>query len=196
MLDTYLMIGYVEGDVVGIRPGFVIISAGGVGYKVFTTRENLAGMKQGERTALWTHLAVREDVLDLYGFSDEATLGFFELLLTVNGIGPKSALAILDIAEISTLQSAIATGNDSYLTKVSGIGKKTAAKIVLELKDKVGPSSAKDARAAAGDEDALEAMRALGYSMHESREALRKVPSTMEKSADRLREALKILGSR
>ena len=190
------MIGYVEGEVVGVRPGFVIVSAAGVGYKVHATKETLAGIKEGGRVALWTHLAVREDVLDLYGFLEEMTLGFFQLLLTVNGIGPKSALAILDIAEISTLQSAIATGNDTYLTKVSGIGKKTAAKIVLELKDKVGPASADDARAAAGDEDALEAMHALGYSRHESREALRKVPSTLEKSADRLREALKILGSR
>jgi len=179
-----------------VRAGFAIISAGGVGYKVRATRETLAGLRSKEEASLWTHLAVREDALDLYGFADEEALGFFELLLTVSGIGPRSALAILDIAEVPTLRSAIAAGNDSYLTKISGIGKKTAAKIVLELKDKVGPMSEGDARAAAGDEDALEAMQALGYSVHESREALRKVPSTVKKSADRLREALKLLGSR
>jgi len=178
------------------RPGFLIISVGGVGYKVYATRETIAELKRKERAALWTHLAVREDSLDLYGFLDEGTLDFFELLLMVGGIGPKSALAILDIAEVPALRSAIASGNDSYLTKVSGIGRKTAAKIVLELKDKVGPASPEDARAALGDGDALEAMRSLGYSLHESREALRKVPSTIGTSAERLREALKILGSR
>ena len=190
------MIRHVEGAVLGLRPGFLILSAGGIGYKVFATRETLASVRSKERAALWTHLAVREDALDLYGFLDEETLGFFELLLTVSGIGPRSALAILDIAEVPALKSAIAAGNDSYLTKVSGIGKKTAGKIVLELKDKVGPVVEGDARALGGEEDALEAMRALGYSLHESREALRKVPATIEKSAERLREALKLLGSR
>lgn len=190
------MIGHLEGVVSNVRSGFVILSAGGVGYKVHATRETLAGLRTKERTALWTHLAVREDALDLYGFADEEDLRFFEMLLTVSGIGPRSALAILDIAEVESLRSAIAAGNESYLTKVSGIGKKTAAKIVLELKDKVGAGSEDAARAMGSDEEALEAMRALGYSLHESREALRKVPSSVEKSADRLREALKIAGSR
>src|SRR3989338_2281011 len=118
------MIGYLDGTVSAVRPGFVILLSGGVGYKVFATREVLAGLRGKERAALWTHLAVREDVLDLYGFTDEEHLRFFELLLTVGGIGPKSALAILDIAEVEALRNAIAGGNDSYLTKVSGIGKK------------------------------------------------------------------------
>lgn len=190
------MIGHLEGVTSDVRPGFVILSVGGVGYKVFATRETLAGLRSKERAALWTHLAVREDALDLYGFAEEGDLRFFELLLTVSGIGPRSALAILDIAEVESLRSAIASGNDGYLTKVSGIGKKTAAKIVLELKDKVGAGSGAVSYAVAHDEEALEAMRTLGYTLHESREALRKVPSSIEKSADRLREALKIIGSR
>ena len=190
------MIGHLDGQVVGLRRGFVIVSVGGVGYKVHTTRETLVALKPEGRAVFWTHLAVREDVLDLYGFQEEEDLRFFELLLTVSGIGPKSALAILDIAEVGALRSAIAAGNDSYLTKVSGIGRKTAAKIVLELKDKVGVGSDEQVRALGRDEDALEAMRALGYSLHESREALRKIPPSVEKSADRLREALKMLGSR
>jgi len=190
------MIGHLEGKVSAVRPGYAIVTAAGVGYKVFATRELLLALKQDSEAALWTHLAVRESILDLYGFSNEEELRLFELLLTVSGIGPKSALAILDIASVETLRSAISAGNASYLTKVSGIGKKTAEKIVLELRDKVGVSIEGSAASLHGDEEALEAMRALGYTQAEARDALRKVPQEIERSNERLREALKILGSR
>lgn len=189
------MIGYVEGNVSAIRAGYAIVSTGGVGYKVFATRELLAALKQGSDAELWTHLAVRENALDLYGFATEEEMRFFELLLTVSGIGPKSALAILDIASVETLRSAVSASNASYLTKVSGIGKKTAEKIILELRDKVGASVEGSAASLHGDEEALEAMRALGYSQAEARDALRKVPAEVERSNERLREALRILGS-
>ncbi|MEK7156301.1 MAG: Holliday junction branch migration protein RuvA [Patescibacteria group bacterium] len=189
------MIGRLSGNVSAIRAGYAIVSAGGVGYKVFATRELLLSLKQGTEAAIWTHLAVRESILDLYGFSNEEELRLFELLLTVSGIGPKSALAILDIASVETLRSAVSAGNASYLTKVSGIGKKTAEKIVLELRDKVGTSLDGNDAVLQGDEEALEAMRALGYSQGEARDALRKVPQEIERSNERLREALRILGS-
>ena len=189
------MIGHLEGKVSAVRGGYAIVSAGGVGYKVFATRELLLSLKQDSEAAVWTHLAVRESILDLYGFSNEEELRLFELLLTVSGIGPKSALAILDIASVETLRSAVSAGNASYLTKVSGIGKKTADKIVLELRDKVGASQAGSDAALQGDEEALEAMRALGYSQGEARDALRKVPQEIERSNERLREALRLLGS-
>ncbi len=168
---------------------------GGIGYKVATTKEVLARTSVGSQVTLWTHLAVREDALDLYGFPTEEELRFFELLLTVSGIGPRSALGILDIASVETLRSAIAHEKSEYLTKVSGIGRKTAEKIVLELRDKVGVSAEGSEHSLRGDSEALEAMRALGYSANEARDALRKVPKEIEKSNDRLREALKILGS-
>jgi len=190
------MIGHLKGEVTAVRAGFAIVSAGGVGYKVFGTREVLLTLKQGAETALWTHLAVRETALDLYGFAMEEELRLFELLLLVSGIGPKSALAILDIASVETLRSAISGGNASYLTKVSGIGKKTAEKIVLELKDKVGAGIEGGAAALHHDEEALEAMKALGYSQSEARDALRKVPAEIERSNERLREALKIIGKK
>lgn len=189
------MIGHLKGSVSAVRAGYAIVSAGGVGYKVFATRELLLTLKQDNETSIWTHLAVRESILDLYGFSNEEELRLFELLLTVSGIGPRSALAILDIASVETLRSAISAGNASYLTKVSGIGKKTAEKIVLELRDKVGVSIDGSGAALQGDEEALEAMRALGYSQTEARDALRKVPQEIERSNERLREALRILGS-
>ncbi|MDO8514427.1 MAG: Holliday junction branch migration protein RuvA [bacterium] len=190
------MIGNLSGTVFAIRPGFAIISVGGVGYKVFVTREMLLTLKPKEEAAFWTHLAVRENALDLYGFGGEEELRLFELLLTVSGIGPKSALAILDIASTETLRSAISGGNATYLTKVSGIGRKTAEKIVLELRDKVGASADGSGASLHGDEEALEALRSLGYSQAEARDALRKVPQEIEGGSARLREALKIVGGK
>lgn len=191
-----LMIGYIEGEVRAIRPTYCILLAGGVGYKVFATKDALAHIKAGENAAFWTHLAVREDILDLYGFAQEEELRFFTLLLTVSGIGPRSALGILDIAVVETLRSAISGGNAAYLTSVSGIGKKTAEKIVLELRDKVGLGIDGSSEALSGDVDTLDALRALGYSAQEAREALRKVPAEVSNSNERLREALRLLGSR
>lgn len=193
------MIGSIEGTVGALRGNHLIVKVGlpgegGIGYKVAVLKEMLARTKKGAVVSLWTHLAVREDALDLYGFVHEEELRFFELLLTVSGIGPKSALAILDIASVETLQSAIAAGNAGYLTTVSGIGKKTAEKIVLELKDKVGDEVRGATGALKGDQEALEAMRSLGYSASEARDALRKVPAEVESGSARLREALKLLG--
>ena len=188
------MIGHLEGEVHAVRAGFVIVNAGGVGYKVAATKETLAGLRPEKKASLCTYLAVRENALDLYGFAEESELRVFELLLTVSGIGPKSALAILDVASVQTLRSAISQGNTTYLTNVSGIGKKTAEKIVLELKDKIGLGDEDGVQALRGDEEALSAMRALGYTQNEAREALRKVPQTIQGTNERLREALKLLG--
>ncbi|OGG69652.1 Holliday junction DNA helicase RuvA [Candidatus Kaiserbacteria bacterium RIFCSPHIGHO2_02_FULL_55_25] len=190
------MIGYLEGTVHSIRTGFAVLSVGGVGYKVAVLKETLARTKVGGAVSLWTYLAVREDALDLYGFLHEEELRFFELLLTVSGIGPKSALAVLDIASVETLRSAISAGNAGYLTTVSGIGKKTAEKIVLELKDKVVAEMGDSPAALKGDQEALEAMRSLGYSAAEARDALRKVPNDIEGGSDRLRAALRLLGKK
>ena len=189
------MIGHIEGVVKKISGSFVIVSAGGIGYKIAATKETLSPLREGVRASLWTHLAVRENALDLYGFGGEEELRIFELLLTVPGVGPKSALAVLDVASAETLRSAISQGNANYLTTVSGIGKKTAEKIVLELKDKIGVATGAGSPLR-GDEEALEAMRSLGYSQAEARDALRKVPPSVEGTNDRLREALKILGGR
>ncbi len=188
------MIGMITGDVAAIRSGYAIILAHGVGYKVSAVRSTIAGLTLGSPATLWTHLIVREDVLDLYGFVSEEELRFFDMLLSVSGIGPKSALSILDIASMETLRSAITSGNAGYLTTVSGIGKKTAEKIVLELRDKVGTATTETTASLRGDTDALEALRALGYSATEARDALRAVPPSIEKSTARLREALKIMG--
>ncbi len=187
------MISMIEGEVRALREGYCIIMVQGIGYRVAATKETLNLLSKSSRASLWTHLTVREDALDLYGFLSEEEMRFFTLLLTVSGIGPKSALGILDIAPAESLKSAIAGGNIAHLTSVSGIGKKTAEKIVLELKDKVRVEAG--ARSNSGDVEALEAMRALGYSAIEAREALRKVPGEIEGSSQRLREALRLMSS-
>ena len=116
------MIGHIEGAVLAIRNTFAIISAGGIGYKIALTKEALAELKPGKTASLWTHLAVREDALDLYGFRNEEELRIFELLLTVSGIGPKSAMAILDIATVEYANKELSLMVRGYDTKLSDRG--------------------------------------------------------------------------
>ena len=136
---------------------------------------------------------MREDALDLYGFLNYEELEFFEMLIGVSGIGPKGALAILSIASTETLRKAIGTGDTSYLTKISGIGKKTAEKIVIELRDKMGEQE--KGSSMQEELDAMEALKSLGYSQNEIREALKKVPPDLNTN-EKIREALKILGGK
>ena len=118
------MISYLKGALLHQDLKSVILDVSGVGYKVFT---NTASIGKSEKTcAFWTHLAVRENALDLYGFKTKEELEFFELLISVSGIGPKSAMGIMTVATLSNLRHAIASGDTSHLTKVSGVGKKNA----------------------------------------------------------------------
>ena len=113
----------------------VILGAGSTYYRIFVGPETLRKIpEKGQQIKVWTHLYQREDTIELYGFLHYAELEFFETLIQIPGIGPKSGLAILNLAPLDTLKKAIAAGDTSYLTKVSGIGRKTAAKIILELK--------------------------------------------------------------
>ena len=136
---------------------------------------------------------MREDALDLYGFLDRKELEFFEMLIGVSGIGPRSALAILGITSTDTLRKAIGTNDTNYLTKISGIGKKTAEKIIIELRDKIGEE--KEGSSLQEELDALEALKSLGYSQNQAREALKKVESNIDTNA-KIREALRILGGK
>jgi len=187
------MIGSIKGKIILKTEKFLLIETGGVGYKVNVSPDVLSKIKQGQEVFLFIHTHVREDILDLYGFLSQEELEFFEMLINISGIGPRSALAILGIASIDTLHRAIGTGDIGYLTKVSGIGKKTAEKIIIELRDKVGEE--KEGASLQGELDALEALKSLGYSQNEAREALKKVPAEASTNA-RIKEALKILGGK
>ncbi|MFC1625264.1 Holliday junction branch migration protein RuvA [Patescibacteria group bacterium] len=187
------MIIQLEGIIKFKTEKFVVLDVNGVGYRVFISFETLRKVsKKKDKILFWTHLAVRENALDLYGFLDYAELEFFEQLIQISGIGPKSALAVLAVAPLDVLRKAISTGETSYLTKVSGVGRKLAEKIVLELKDKLGVlgSEYKDG-GLKEEEEALEALRALGYSLRESRDALRNLPEDVKGTEGKIREALK-----
>jgi Holliday junction DNA helicase RuvA len=192
------MIAKIEGQISYVGDRFLIVDVSGVGYKLFVTNEAISLSKVEESIKLWVHTAVRENSIDLYGFLDIEELSFFELLLDVSGIGPKSALSTLSVAPVSTLRKAIASGDTTYLNKVSGIGRKTAEKIIIELKDKLKEYEGDIATSQVMQEerDILEALRTLGYSQDEAREAIKKIPSNMTEMNNRLKEALKIIGRR
>jgi holliday junction DNA helicase RuvA len=192
------MIAKIEGIIAHVVDKFIIVDVSGVGYKLHLTMEALSSSILGEHASFWVHTAVRENSIDLYGFKTMNELSFFELLLDVSGIGPRSALSILTVAPIDTLKRAIATGDTSYLNKVSGIGKKTAEKIIVELRDKLQEyKNDEDTPGLLRDEgDIIEALKSLGYSQNEARDALKQVPSTTIGTNARIKEALQILGGR
>ncbi len=191
-----IMISYLEGAVVSSSEKFAVVLVGGVGYKVFLSQSASDRIRHiGDAVKVFTHLHVREDALDLYGFFDAAELELFEMLLTVSGIGPKMALAIISIDKPSVLAGAIVREDAVFLTKISGIGNKMAQKIILELKEKIGRLSfkAEDAEGAL-DADAIDALVSLGWHMKDARDALKKVPKEIAQTELRIKSALKLLG--
>lgn len=190
------MIAYISGKIVQKTDKSLIISVSGVGYQVFVSTDVLARSPAiGEAIELSTYLAVRENALDLFGFETIDEKNFFELLLSVSGIGPRSALSILSIAPMTTIKKAIGSGDTSYLTKVSGIGRKTAEKIVVELRDKLSALGHNDESGSLrGESDVLEALQSLGYSLNDSRNAVKQIDVSVVGTNARIKEALKILG--
>lgn len=173
---------------------FAIVDIEGVGYKVFCASQTLAKLPQdGQRTKLFTHSYVRQDGFDLYGFLTFEELELFELLISISGIGPKAALGIMSVASLKDLKASIASGQVNLLTKVSGIGKKTAERVILELRNKmVGPVAG--IKGLVSDQEAVEALVGLGYTQAQARQALDQVPGQVKTIENRVKEALKILG--
>ena len=190
------MISQLNGTISYKGANYAVVSAFGVGYKVNLPLETLAKLKDGNEIKLWTYLAVREDSLNLYGFETKQELDFFELLIGVPGIGPKSAMGILSVAGIETLTNAIISRDTSYLTKISGVGKKSAEKIVLELKDKIKMADGDQITMIKEEIDAVEALRSLGYSTREASEALRSVGKNTTDVSNKIKEALKYLSNK
>lgn len=191
------MIAYLEGQIIYIGDKFIILNTGNVGYKVNVTEDTILSYKNKNEAQFFIYTAVRENAIDLYGFNSTEELDFFELLLNVSGIGPRSALAIIALAPIGTIKRAIATGDVAYLNKVSGIGRKTAEKIIIELKDKLQSYKEEDTSSTLREEsDILEALKSLGYSQNEARDALKQVPTETEGTNARIKEALRVLSTR
>ena len=185
------MIGYVSGMVRGVVRGTVIVETQGVGYRIVATASTLAAAREGEKLTLWTHLAVRENAEELFGFETKEELSWFELLLTVSGVGPRSALAVLNAVDTATLARAITQNDADALSRAYGIGKKTAEKIVLELREKVGSAEGKEGMTGS-DGDVVEALVGLGYSLREARDAVRALPKDLATPEARIREAIRI----
>jgi len=177
------MIRQIRGKVLEVGVARAIIEVAGLGIEVHLN--TLDSLSVGNEATLATHLAIKKDGVDIYGFSNTADRDFFELVLSVSGIGPKTALSILRRAPREALEGAIGTRDISYLTKVVGLGKKSAEKIILELAEKVGPRTHDDQ-----DSEVFDTLVALGYTEREARQALQKIPSDAVGKDVRLKAAL------
>jgi Holliday junction DNA helicase RuvA len=196
------MIGKLTGGWGGTTPeGLALIEVGGVGYAVRTPLPALLALQASTPTnlSLFIHTAVRDDAIDLYGFPTLEELSFFKQLMSVSGIGPKTALNVMSGAEVATLKQAIASGDAAKLTKVFGIGKKSAERMVVELRDKLADeiSLAGGSMASGTDSEVIEALMALGYRTDEARGALKEISKIFPAEAsvhEKLAGALKYLG--
>ncbi len=189
------MIATVEGEVVGIGDHFLIIRIGGVGLQVFTTAPLRARLRMMERIFLFTHLIVREDLLALYGFETEQEREYFNMLLGVNGVGPRLAMAVLSTLSVDAIRRAVANEQSEVFARVSGVGKRTAQKILLHLQDRIQAGDMLEmvgSSVAGVDESVLEALTALGYSVVEAQSAIQSIPRDAPKDdvEERLRLAL------
>ena len=192
------MLSYIKGKIIFKNDNFIIVSTGNVGYKVFIMSD-LSDL--GQDIELFTYLNVREDALTLYGFLEYKELELFEHLISISGIGPKAGMGILSLADPRTIKVAIAKGDSSILTRVSGIGKKTAERVVLELRNKFSSIEGDDALQEKGKEindytDTIEALVGLGYSSAQAKKALSNIPTEIKDVSERIRLSLKELGKR
>ena len=186
------MFYYIKGELVYTDPTCAVVDCGGVGYKMGVSKNTLARLtKRGEQVCLYTYFHVREDAAELLGFYTEAELEAFKLLITVSGIGPKAAMAILSVLTPEKFALAVTTGDTKAIAKATGVGSKTAARVVLELKEKVakafptqsedadGETFVADALSLGNTEEAVSALMVLGYSAQEAQTALKGIdPST------------------
>ena len=183
------MISYLKGTILAKNTDYLIIENQGIGYKVFAT-PLLLSLNIGEWCEVFTYHKSTDDGQALFGLSDFESLRFFELMLSVNGVGPKTALSILSIAPVNTLENAISSGDAGFFSRVSGVGKKTAERIILELKSKIG--SLDGVTIGANASDVYDALLALGYSTREARTASTRVDLSLSRE-EQLKAALKLL---
>jgi len=193
------MIAFIRGRVQAKNLTYAIIETNNIGYQVFMGEAFLAELVKDKEVEIYIHHQIREEASDLYGFKNPDDLELFGLLLTVSGIGPKSALGILNLASAADIREGIIRGDAGLLTKVSGVGKKTAERLVLELKNKVTRGagvlgSPTSLTPTGGDE--LDALMALGYSLSEARDALSQVAVEIVDSGQRVKAALKLMARR
>ena len=191
------MISYIKGKIIEkSERAVLVLTDGGVGYGISMQVAKCASLRVGDSVGLYTYLRVGENALDLFGFESLEEKKFFELLLTVSGIGPKSAMHILELGSLEEISSAIGRGDVGYLTKVSGVGKKTAERIVVELKSKIINHKSKINHEKCGEVlgEVIDGLVSLGYSREEAREAVRDLSVDGKDTGKLVKEALRRLG--
>ena len=187
------MIATLRGEISQIEENALIVEVGGVGLRVFVPAPLRGQVKAGDMIFLFTHLVVREDALILYGFESQGDRELFNILLGVDGVGPKVAISVLSTMTIDAIQRAVFGDEPDVLSRVPGVGKKTAQKMALHLKDKLKPGDGLSKLAAMSDADSevLAALTALGYSVVEAQSAIQSIPKdSSEDTGERLRLAL------
>jgi Holliday junction DNA helicase RuvA len=190
------MIATLSGEITEKANDLIVLECNGVGYGLFVTLEDFGALEKGKPVKLYIYEHIRESAHDLFGFRLPETKLLFEQLLSVNGVGPKMALAILSIANVSQVKQAIATGDTKFISQAVGVGKRVAERVVVDLKDKVGLVSSDDATgflvtpAGNPNDEALQGLVALGYSVQDAAEALKDVDITLP-AEDRIKLALK-----
>lgn len=198
------MFYYLRGEVAVIELNLVVIDCGGVGFSVNTTTNTISRLKMGEQARLFTHCAIREDAFDIFGFYSKQELSAFKLLIAINGVGPKAALAILSAVTPDGLNMAVVTQNEKMLTAAPGVGKKIAQRILLELKDKMGAVTELDLSASDGvtvapigpgskTTEAIQALQVLGYDQNSINAALKGVDAEKMEVQDIIKTALKAM---
>ncbi len=187
------MIGSVRGPVTHVGQDYALVEVVGIGYRIMAGPALLAKLRIGREASVFTHHLVREDQEALFGFATTEELTFFELLMTVAGVGPRLALAITAAHAVTKLQLAIVTDEPDTFTAVSGVGRKTAQRIILELKEKVHAAGIAGGGASSTDSDVVAALESLGYSASEARRAAGAVAGTAEELDVRIKAALQEL---
>ncbi|MFS8478048.1 MAG: Holliday junction branch migration protein RuvA [Micromonosporaceae bacterium] len=197
------MIASIRGRVVAVSPDAAVVEVGGVGLTVHCTPSTLAGLRVGTEVRLATSLVVREDSLTLYGFADDDAKHLFELLQTASGVGPRLAQAVLAVHDPDTVRKAIANADAGTLTRVPGIGKKGAERIILELRDKVGPAPVGPAESAgvltgAWTDQVRSALVGLGWTAAQADSAVAAVAERLDGEVPPvpvlLKQAIRLLG--
>jgi len=189
------MIKRITGEIVEKGPEFLVVQAGGIGYGVTVPATLAAGVKEGESITLHTHLKFREPDQELYGFLDKDSLCFFEKLINVSGVGPKGAMHLMALGTAAEIQSAIARQDVTFLTSVSGIGKKTAERIVVELKEVMQKQTGEVRGGTPAMQEVAEALSSLGYKIPEVQQALNHLRNSAQGESTEmlLKEALRFI---
>ena len=193
------MIASLHGKMESLGSEWAVINVGGIGFQVYMPTSTLSTLgTTGEEVKLYTHLHLKEDNATLYGFASADELGLFQTLISVSGLGPKLALAMLSAMNVDKLTMAIATGSTDLLTVIPGIGKKVANRLILELKDKVGAGWITTPAALAQENaDVLAALTSLGYSVSEANRAVATLPPSSDLSLEeKLKQALGYFGGK